>query len=160
MKKQILKLGTIVTDNITDMKGMLTIYETDMVGNEMYLFQPQALNPDTGQPVNVFIINSARIVGGELIDVELPIEVLGTEVEDLATKFKGVAVEMNYHINGCVHFNVKAKGRTKKGSSIDAVNFDVRRLKGSAIKTLSAKALEQSKKNTPSPSNGGFSRQV
>lgn len=155
MKKQeMLELGTIVKDSVSDIDGMLTIFLVDMSGNRNYLFQPAAINPETLLPVRPFWVDPARVAGANPITVELPLEVVGTEVEDKATGFKGTAIALAYHINGCAHFAVKAKGiAPKTGQTVDAVEFDIRRLKGPAIKELTKEELDQSKKDKPSPEN-------
>lgn len=147
-----LQLGTIINDKVTGLKGMLTILSIDMNKNIHYLFQPAGLNPETKHPLNTFWITEQRVVGGKKEKVDLPLNVLGTQVEDKATGFKGSAITLYYYLNGCIHFSVKPKGTVKKtGESIDATDFDIRRLKGDAIKELSKKELEVSKKKTPSP---------
>jgi hypothetical protein len=155
MKAKILKLGTIVTDSATGVDGMLTIVAFDMDGGNLYMFQPRGLNPKTGAPVDRLILSKARVIGGEEIDVELPLEILGNEAEDLATGFKGTVVQVDYHINGCIHVDIKPKGIiAETGATIDSQSFDLRRLKGTKIKELSAKELEESKITTPSPEEG------
>jgi len=153
MKKlQILGLGQMVTDTASNIKGMLVIFQMDMSNNQNYLFQPSALSPETRMPVKSFWIDKNRILGGNEEEVELPLEVLGTHVEDKATGFNGTAVAFSYHLNGCTHFGVKAKGVIEKtGESIGLIDFDIRRLKGDAIKELSKEEFENSKKQTPSP---------
>jgi hypothetical protein len=149
-----LKLGTNVTDTVTGIKGMLTHYDIDMGRNVHYMFQPGQLSPEDGQPVESFWINENRIEGGILKDVNLPLEVLGTQVEDIATGFKGTAIALRLHINGCVHFQVKPKGVIEKtGKSIGYTDFDIRRLKGDAIKQLSEEEIEKSERTHPSPAD-------
>jgi hypothetical protein len=146
------KLGTIIIDKVTGSKGMLTIYALEMSGNQNYLFQPKALNPTTKEPVDTFWITEDRIVGGEEVYPVLPINVLGTEVEDTATGFKGISISLYYHINGCVHVEVKAKGTIPKtGETIKSQNVDIRRLKGKAIKKMTEPQMEKSKIEKPSP---------
>ena len=151
-QKTMIKLGTIITDKVTEVKGMLTMYNVDINHNEHYLFQPSALNPETKEPIDTFWLTEKRIVGGETISVSLPLEILDTQVEDKATGFNGTAISLNYHLNGCVHVDVKPKGIIEKtGATIKVREFDVRRLKGLAIKELSDIELEKSKVENPSP---------
>lgn len=143
----ILKLGTIITDKVTDMKGMLTIMALDMGNNKNYLFQPAGLNPETKQPLDSYWTTEARILNGEKISIDLPMEILDTQVEDKATGFKGTAICLFYYLNGCVHVEVKPKGIIEKsGESIKAKEFDMRRLKGDAIKELNEEELEKAKR--------------
>jgi hypothetical protein len=147
-----LKLGTIVTDNVTGTKGMLTLLNIDMGDNVNYSFQPSALNPETQVPVDTFWITGNRVVGGEECKHDLPMKVLGTQVKDKATGFSGTAISLYLHLNGCIHVDVKPKGTLKKtGESVAAQNFDLRRLEGAAVPVLTEKQLEKSKKETPSP---------
>jgi len=148
----ILKLGTIVTDTVTEQKGMLTIFCYDMNMNTHYLFQPAGLNPKTKQPLDTIWINKARIEGAEQIEVELPNNVMGTFVEDKATGFNGKVVQLFYYLNGCIHLDVKPKGVIDEtGETIAPKEFDIRRLKGDAIKNLTEEELNESKKTKPSP---------
>ena len=152
MKIRLLKLGTIVKDTPTGVKGMLTIASMDMDKNINYIFQPCSLNPTTGQPSDRIQVVENRIKGGEYEEIDLPVQILGTIVEDKATNFRGTAVCLDYHISGCVHFDVKPAGLIKKtGCTIDAYNFDIRRLVGAEIPKLTEEKLEESKKSTPSP---------
>lgn len=147
-----LKLGTMVTDKVTEIKGMLIMYNVDMTGNINYLFQPAGLNPEDYQPLDSFWIGESRIQKGVNTQVKLPLEVLGSAVEDTASGFKGTAISLSYHLNGCIHVDVKAKGTIKKtGETIKPCNLDIRRLKGKMIKPLTEKELEQSKVDAPSP---------
>lgn len=152
MKITILKLGTIVKDIPTGVKGMLTIASIDMDKNITYVFQPCSLNPTTGQPSDRIIVTEARLKNAENQMIDLPVEILGSIVEDKATNFRGTAISLDYHISGCVHFDVKPKGLIKKtGCTIDTYNFDIRRLVGDKIPALDEEKLEESKKSTPSP---------
>ena len=149
---QILELGTIITDKVTSLKGMLTILAVDMDKNIMYLFQPAGLDKKTQEPLDAFWVTELRIVGSKKISVELPLEVLNTQVEDKATGYNGTAIQIFYYLNGCVHFEVKPKGVIKEsGASIKAREFDIRRLKGKMIKELTKKEMVESKKDKPSP---------
>ena len=147
-----LRLGTIVKDKVVGIPGMLTTYNIDMEGNEQYVFQPSSINPETGVPTDVHWVVASRITGGVEIDKVLPVDVLSTQVEDKATGFKGTAVCLYYYMNGCIHFDVKPKGVLEKTkTSIDAQHFDLRRLKGKAIKELTPEEFEKSLTEEPSP---------
>ena len=147
-----IKLGAMVTDKVTGIKGMLTMFSVDMNNNQNYLLQPAGLNPEDKKPLESFWITEKRIVGGEIVHVFLPMEILDTQVEDKATGFNGTAIGLFYHLNGCVHVQVKPKGVIEKtGQAISAVEFDIRRLKGAAVEVLSEEKLESSKQETPSP---------
>lgn len=149
---KILKLGVMVTDKVSNIEGMLTHLTVDMEHNLMYIFQPKGLNPKTKQPVDRIWINSSRIIGAQEIEVDLPIDIIGTKAEDIATGFDGTIVSLDYHINGCVHVDIKPEGVLEEsGNTIDSCNFDIRRIRGEAIKPLDEKELAKSIKEKPSP---------
>lgn len=142
----------MITDQVTDLNGMLTILSIDSANNIHYLFQPAGLSPKTKEPLNTFWITKQRVFGAEIKEVDLPVEVLATEVEDKASGFKGTAISLYYHLNGCIHFEVKPKGVIEEtGESIKSREFDMRRLKGIAIKELTEEEHEASKNSSPSP---------
>jgi len=148
-----IKLGSIVTDTPTGLTGMATLLQIEMDGSRALHLQPRGLNPETGKPVDGFWVVESRLKGGDIVDEpDLPLDLLGTEVEDLASGYKGTAISIMLHLSGCVHVNVQAKGSlSKTGEAIHTANFDIRRLKGKAIKTMSEKEKEQDKKDKPSP---------
>lgn len=149
---KILELNTKVIDKITETEGMLVIAVLDMDRTVRYVFQPRGLNPETHQPVTRIVLEKVRVQGASEIEVNLPVEVLGTEVEDRATGFKGIAVQLSYYVNGCVHFDVKPKGiLTKTGDTIESYEFDYRRLMGPAIKVMSKEELKKDQEKAPSP---------
>jgi len=149
------KLGTLVKDSATGLKGMLTHLQVEMDGLMHYLFQPKGLNPENGHPVPKLWLVDSRIENGELTHVQLPTEVLGTEVEDIASGFKGTAISLVLHVSGCVHVNVQPKGvLAKTGGPIEPMDFDIRRLKGNRIPKLTEEAREKDQKKKPSP--GGY----
>jgi hypothetical protein len=147
-----LKLGQIIKDEITGIKGMLTILVVDIDKNVHYFFQPSQLNPETEEPVDRYWVTESRFKNPEFVEYDLPLQVLNTQVEDLATGYKGTAITLYHYLNGCDHFEVKSKGTLKKtGASVKAQEFDIRRLKGDAIPKLTEKELTESQKSKPSP---------
>lgn len=148
-----IKLGSNVTDIATGMEGMATHLQIDMNMSEFYQFQPRGLNPKSGQPVDRMWLVEDRLEGGEIVDdLELPTHVLGTIVEDTASGFKGMAISLVLHINGCVHFNVQPKGLQDTGAPIETCNFDIRRLTGEAIAPMTVEEQKKDEKEKPSPS--------
>lgn len=147
------KLGTVITDKVTGLKGMLTQFDHRLGGQQYYLLQPRALNPEDGEPVRQIWVDEPRVDGG--VDVSLPdywpLDILGSQVEDEANGYNGMAISICVHISGCIHVNVQSKGQQKNGAAVDACNFDIRRLTGPAIKKLSEPEREQSQKEKPSP---------
>lgn len=160
-----IKLGSEVIDAATGLTGTLTHLQIEMNGNRWYHFQPRGLNPENGQPVTGQWIVPNRInrPGPEKAEdsVDLPLAVLGTHVEDAASGFNGMAVALTLHINGCVHFDVQPKGvQEKSGAVIKPCNFDLRRLRGAAIRVLGDFELEASRRQTPSPEDVDSPRPV
>jgi hypothetical protein len=146
-----LKLGTEVKDRASGLKGMLTHMVVAGDGSTTYLFQPKGLT-ENGGPVDKFFLDESRIEGG--VEVEEPYlyrDILGTQVEDMASGYKGTAIELTLHVNGCVHIGVQAAGKAKNGGRVLAYDFDVKQLKGKAIKPLSEAELVKEKKERPSP---------
>ncbi len=154
---KMIKLGTPVKDSASQLDGMVVHMQIQAGGNSFYNFQPKGLSPETGQPLKRFWCAAARIVGG----VEVPEPkaltaaraVLNTEVEDISSGFKGIAIAITLHISGCVHVSVKPPGlQAKSGESIAEDDFDIRLLRGPAIKPLSDEELTESTAKHPSPS--------
>jgi len=148
------KLGKPMKDKVTGLEGMLTHLQVEgKAGFMIYMFQPRGLNPETKQPVDCFWLTPDRIHGGiEVDEPYLARDVIGTEVEDMASGFRGTAVAAILHINGCLHIDVQPPGVVEKtGAKIKTHNFDIRRLQGERVPLLDDEALEKSKAATPSP---------
>lgn len=152
-RQTMVELGSMITDTATLLKGMLTHYVVLMGGSRRYVFQPHGLNPETGGPVDHFFIEPVRIKGGKVVpEPDLPLDVLGTQAEDLASGFSGTAIELCLHLTGCVHITLQPRGKLQKtGESVSAHGFDIRRLKGPAIKPLTEPQRQVSQEKKPSP---------
>lgn len=149
---KILKLGILVKDDVSGTIGILTHFCLDMDLNPTYVYQPRGLNPKTKQPVDVIWISESRVSEGMEIEVDLPTHIIGTHAEDIATGFNGTIIAMTYHINGCIHVDIKPQGILEEtGNTIDTCNFDIRRIIGEAIKPLDENKLQKSLTDTPSP---------
>src|SRR5947209_2604866 len=86
------KLGGLVTDIASDMKGMITLLEIGMDYTLVYCFQPKGLDKETKEPIKMTWIVPTRVKGGEVVPIpDVPLELLGTQVEDTATGFNGTA---------------------------------------------------------------------
>lgn len=157
---EIIKLGSMVVDSTTGMKGMVTKLDFQPDGFVYYVFQPSGLSPDNGLPVDGFWGVPSRFVGGERVAApEIPLGVLGTKVEDLATGFKGKVVSLTLHMSGCLHASVQPAGKcAKTGGAFPAAEFDLRRLKGPAIPVLTEEEVAADQRKKPSPgAPGGYS---
>jgi len=150
-KLSILELGTKVQDKSTGSEGMLTHFQmTD--DTKHYLFQPKGLNPKSGQPLTATWITANRVIHGKRVNVEIPVEMLGTIATDKASGFKGTIIAITLHINGCIHALIQPKGTVKNtGELIEPCDFDVRRLSGRKIPRLTLKQKKASQKRKPSP---------
>lgn len=150
---KVIKLGTFCKDKATELSGMLTHWIYNMEGNVSYLFQPKGLDEE-GQPVNKLYLEASRlnVTENDFEEVEVPIEILGTNVTDKASGFTGMATSFLRHINGCFHVFIQPKGMNQKNNSpIQKCDFDLRSCEGEMITKMSEKELEESKLTTPSP---------
>jgi len=148
-----IELNQRATDVATKTVGTLTGLIIDANHSCTYLFQPHGLNKEDGQPRKSIWVPANRIAKAkELLTYEelaVPLRLLGTEVEDVPTGFKGTAVMLIYHLSGCVHVEIQPVGLNKTGETFATANFDIRRLKGKEVPKLSKEELDRSKKDTP-----------
>ena len=86
-------------------------------------------------------------------EIEIPLEILGTEVKDKVTGIKGMAVSFLRHVHGCFHVYIQPKGKPNATSVIQKNDFDLRGCEGPAIKKLSKKEIKKSQNEEPSPSS-------
>lgn len=152
---KLLELGTKVVDSASATNGMLTHAQIGGDDAIAYLFQPEGINPETGQPVKEqWIVGSTRIKYGKIIDVDMPLDIMGKQVTDKASGFKGEIIHLTLHISGCVHALVQAKGIVKKtGALIEPVDFDIRRLSGKCLPALNETEKKKDIKKKPSPAS-------
>lgn len=153
-----LKLGTLVFDRATGLRGTLMSACISGDGKCYYTFQPQGLSAE-GDTAPRAGLDESRIMDGKQADTDPPLDLIGTEAQDTVTGYKGVITHLVYHVNGCVHAVVVAKGKNKKtGGMNEDKEFDLRMLKGKSIEKLNAAELAASRKKNPSPS-GSVARQ-
>ena len=146
------KLGTIVKDKASGLKGSLMVMQITGSGNRWYSFQPSGLHKEKQVPMDRLWITEDRVVGEMIPDPDLPIDSLGSEAEDIVTGFNGTVTGLIYHLNGCVHLQIQPKGSNNKtGELVPEQDFDIRMLKGKKIPKFNEKQLEKSKVETPSP---------
>lgn len=160
MKKiRVLKLGTVCHDKATKLLGTVTHWIYNMGGHVSYFFQPRGID-DQGQPVDKIMLEEARLeISGEsdFEEVEVPSEVLGSQITDKASGFTGMAVAFVRHINGCFHVFIQPSGVTgKTNSPIRKHDFDLRSCEGEMIKQMHEAELAKSRQSHPSPINGSF----
>jgi len=153
MKLNLLKLGSKAKDVATGLSGMVILIEVGMDKRPYYRFQPKGLD-EAGQPITSTWVVEDRLKGDEREreDVDVPVNVLGSQVEDTATGFKGTAIGLFLHMSGCVHVLIQPAGKVKKtGAPIAPVNFDILRLKGNEVAVLTKAEVKQSHQEKPSP---------
>lgn len=153
MQIKVLKLGTVCKDRATQLEGTLTHWVFDMDQRVEYIFQPRGLN-EHGAPLDRLLFGLARL---EVKDtdfevVDIPFEILGSQVTDKASGFTGMAVEFIRHINGCFHVVIQPAGVVEKTKApIRKHEFDLRQCAGEKIKVMTESELAQSKVDKPSP---------
>ena len=160
MELRVLKLGTECIDKATQLKGTLTHWIVDMGERVDYLFQPEGLNEE-GQPLKrLFIcLERLKVKEDDFEIVEVPFQILGTQVKNKASGFSGMAISFIRHINGCFHVTIQPSGRLKvKNTPIEPVDFDLRGCTGKAITQLSADEKKKSEEQNPSPTSDTFDR--
>jgi len=153
MNAKVLKLGIQCRDKATQLQGTLTHWIINMGQRVDYLFQPRGLNEEK-QPLPCIILEAERleVKGRDWEEVEVPFEILGTQVTDKPSGFSGMAVEFVRHVNGCFHVVIQPAGKLgKSGKPIKKSEFDLRQCRGPMITELSEKNLKESKARRPSP---------
>ena len=146
-------LGTVCKDRATGLTGTLTHWVLDMDKRVEYVFQPKGLDSN-GQPIDHLLLGTVRLDVNEsdFEDVDVPFEILGTEVTDMASGFTGMAVDFIFHINGCFHVAIQPQGVVERtGLPIRKCEFDLRRCSGEKIIELSEAELAESTEKDPSP---------
>jgi len=154
MKIQAIRLGTVCKDRATDLKGTLTHWLLDMDQTITYLFQPEGINPENGQPVAKISLEQARleVPQNSLEEIDVPFEILGSTVTDKASGFSGMAVDFVRHVNGCFHVVIQPKGvLPKTNSPIGKADFDLRQCSGDKIPEFKPAEVDKSRKDYPSP---------
>lgn len=157
MKIKTIKLGTKCSDKATGQFGSLTHMLFNLDHHVAYVFQPHGLNPENGQPIKRFRIEEARlanVIKSDYTELDVPVEILGTEVEDSASGFKGTAIAFVQHPSGCFHVEIQPRGVVKStNTQIASAEFDLRRCIGKKIPKLDPVELEKSVANKPSPTD-------
>lgn len=153
MKKfRVLKLGTRCSDIATGLDGTLTHWTMDMDTHIDYIFQPAGLN-EQGQPLDKHLCCLARlkVKPNDFEDVDVPVEILGSEVVNEASGFRGMATNFDRHLNGCFHVFVQPCGKLQSGHPIKSNEFDLRSLAGPMIKKMTEDEKRMEDKVRPSP---------
>jgi hypothetical protein len=156
MKIKVLKLGTTCTDQATELKGTVTHWFIDMGQRIDYVFQPEGTNPDDGQPLPKIILELERlsVTEDDFEEVEVPMEILGTQIMDKPSGFSGMAVGFTRHTHGCFHVSIQPPGRLPKTNGpVKKTDFDLRSCIGAAIKPMTSAELDRDHEARPSPTD-------
>jgi hypothetical protein len=158
---QVLTLGTECRDKATEITGTVTHWVMNMGGRVEYLFQPRGLDEE-GAPLKKLYLCRERleVSEGNFEMVEVPFEILGSQVTDKASGFTGMATQFIRHINGCFHVEIQPKGMLpKKGTVTQSRDFDLRACVGEKIAVLTDEERSASHRERPSPSERPQPRQ-
>jgi hypothetical protein len=151
---KIIKPGSFATYIPTGVYGMVTHSQILLGDVVMYIFQPNGLNAETGQPLKGLWAAKESFAGYEEMDLpsHVDLALLGSTAKDEASGFTGTIITLALHINGCVHAEVQPPGSNPKGGEkYDSCDFDLRRLSGEKIKPMTPEAKAVSEKDRPSP---------
>ena len=149
-----IKLGSKAIDSVTGIKGTVMLFQYNLGGVLWYLLQPKGVNKETGLLFPSIWVNPYRLTDTTIVDEpDLPIEILGTQVEDVPTGFKGTAIGLILHMSGCLHVDIQPRGQLKTGGPLPTMDTDIRRLKGRAITAMTERKKAQDKLEYPSPSS-------
>jgi len=152
---RVLRMGTVCEDKASRILGQITLWLMGMSGQITYFLQPKGLN-DEGQPLSTLHMPVERLIvkDDDFEKVEIPFEILGTEVEDNASGFNGMATGFVCHFNGCFHVIIQPPGVVEKtGQHIKDADFDLRRCSGEKIPVLTPVEKKESEKKQPSPTS-------
>lgn len=155
MKKvRVLILGTECRDKATGLDGTVTHWVMNMSTRVEYIFQPRGLD-DEGAPIKKLFLCVERleVKKNDYETVEVPFEILGSQVTDKASTFTGMATQFIRHINGCFHVEIQPQGmQSKKNTPFQSRDFDLRGCVGEKIPVLTALQKSTSQERNPSPS--------
>ncbi len=118
-----------------------------------YIFQPKGLN-EFGQPLPWIRLELERLETTDDMfeEVDVPVEILASQVTDNASGFTGMAVGFVRHINGCFHVAIQPKGVLEKTKTpVKRLDFDLRQCSGEMITKMTEEELAASKLSRPSP---------
>lgn len=144
-------LGSKAKDTVTGLNGIITHLVFLSQNSFQYTFVPEGLNKETNRPLYSHHMEPWRIEGKEMEDIDVPVELIGTNAEEENSGFKGVIAALTVHVNKCVHAAIQPKELDKEGEPVRDCDFDLRRLKGPAIKKMTKEELKTSHKEKPSP---------
>lgn len=146
----VVKIRTICKDNASGVKGMITHVVIGMDRSVKYIFSPEGLT-EAGEPLKPKYLEANRLDTKEFENLEVPLEILGSQVTDDASGFTGMATDLWMHPNGCFHIMIQPSGKAKDGELIKSHDFDIRQCSGVMIQKIPEPVKEASRKDRPSP---------
>ncbi|UUZ75454.1 hypothetical protein LP414_27445 [Polaromonas sp. P1(28)-13] len=160
-------LGNTVHDITTGIQGVATSKVEFLTGNVQYAVQPKgkedgayvdALSYDTHQLDFVDVGIAARVTPAP---AETGIT-LGEKVQDIVTKFAGIATRKTTFMNGCIYYSVQGEVDGENQSKEDFVEFNRLKVVGKGIVAVVAKRLAEAVAKAPAaatrPPGGPVSR--
>lgn len=146
---KVLKMGTTVVEIASDRKGHLDGISIGVNLSVVYKFIPNELNK--GGIQHSYNVYGEMIKGAPSVEVDLPVEVLGSMVTDIYSGFTGMAVQMAVHLNGCVHFWVQGGNLDDDGTLASPQDLSILQLTGKKITKKTLTSLEYVKTGSPKP---------
>ena len=157
MTKEI-SIGCTVRDITSGIEGIAVTRTTFLTGNVQYSVQVKSKKDGAYIDPMSFDIHQLDYVdaGVSARAIACPADtgiVLGSEVEDLVTAFKGFATRKAEFMNGCIYYLVQAKKDKDNTSKEDFVEFKRLKVVGKGVASEIEKRV--AKANKVSPPIGG-----
>lgn len=158
-KKKPVRLGNLVVDDVTGLKGTVTSIHFGMSGAVLIGVHPKGKGTD--MPKGGAFDTDHVTVKGEGVACKAPDDtshlVLGTTMKDVVTGYTGVATGKTIFMNGCTQFEL-AGPVDKDGKNPEIQGFDWKRLEtvDSTIKQVVIPEINQAATEAPAkPPKGG-----
>lgn len=149
---ELFELNQECKDKDTGNKITLTHAIIGEQGVVYYRAQPKGEDPKAKGPVDSYILFPDRIKDAKSKDhINLPVEILHTEVQDVASGVKGMATQFVLHMGNCLHVVMIPKGKTDTGATPTGFEVDIRRVKSPLLKPMTREEVRSSQAKTPSP---------
>jgi hypothetical protein len=119
-----------------------------------YLFQPKGLDEECAPLAKLYLCaERLEVSDSDYETIQVPFEILGSQVTDKPSGFTGMAIYFLRHPNGCFHVGIQPKGMIpKKRKPIKEREFDLRSCVGKMIPVLTPEQKKESQQREPSPS--------
>lgn len=114
-----IQLGNLVKDKLSGFTGTVSSHHLQLSGVEQYGVQPHVTTKDPTKAPDAMSFDECTLeVTGKGIAASLPPTddtvtiILGEEIEDTASGFRGIATEKVTFCNGCVYFRFVSKTKS------------------------------------------------